>query len=345
MTHTLFIHGLKGGRLVDDTGALCWVGGRHVLGRGRSIALPLEWDDARQGSDDLRPDGPLERVDFVPGLLGRAMYGPWLNFGRRHWGERWHEFSYDWRRDNNETLQRLSDELHALADSVGPVDIVGHSMGGMLALAHMLSVGDAAIRRVVFAGVPFVGGVAYLGDMHLGAATGLNRRLLAPPVQLSFASVYSFFPLGRKRLLDQNGDAFELEMFDPDTWEREGLGVFAAPDGMAKMYRSHLERGLAAGARFRAHLQPRPSTRIRAKILVVTGHGRVTPTQVMRAGPRAVRGWDFQTASPVDGDGRVRATASTPPPPLDYEQCFTTAEHGDLLSDPVIQRRVAAFLE
>ncbi len=345
MIHTLFIHGLKGGRLVDASDALCWVGGRHALGRGRSIALPLTWDADRQGCDDLRPDGPLDRVDFVPGLLGRAMYGPWLSFGRRHWGERWHEFSYDWRRDNNETLRRLSRELHALADAVGPVDVVGHSMGGMLALAHLLAAGDAAIRRVVFAGVPFVGGVGYLADMHLGAATGLNRRLLAPPVQLSFASVYSFFPLRPKRLLDRNGEALELEMFDPDTWEREGLGVFAAPDERAKTFRVHLERSLAAGARFRALLESRPPTPIAAKMLVVTGHGRATPTQVVRAGPRAVRGWDFQTAAPVDGDGRVRATASTPPPPLEYDQCFTTAEHGDLLSDPVIQKRVAAFLD
>lgn len=344
MTHTLFIHGLKGGRLVDASGALCWLGGRHVLGRGRSIALPLTWDGEHQAHDDLRPDGPLDRVDVVPRLFGRAMYGPWMTFGRRHWGERWHEFSYDWRRDNNETLRRFSTELRALADMVGPVDVVGHSMGGLIALAHLLSAGDAAIRRVVFAGVPFVGGVGYLADMHLGAATGLNRRLLAPPVQISFASVYSFFPLGGKRLLDRNGDALELEMFDPDTWERHGFGVFGTPDGAAKTFRAHLERGLAAGARFRALLQPLPSTRIAAKIFVVTGHGRVTPTQVVRAGPQAVRGWDFRSAPPVDGDGRVRATASTPPSPLEYDQCFSTAEHGDLLSDPVIQRRVAAFL-
>jgi pimeloyl-ACP methyl ester carboxylesterase len=335
---------LKGGRLVDARGTLRWVGRRQVLGAGSPIALPLAWDGERQAGDALRADGPVDRVDVVPRVLGRAMYGPWLDFGRRRWGECWHEFAYDWRRDNNETLVHFTRTLTELAAAVGPIDVVAHSMGGLLTLAHLLTAGEAAIRRVVFVGVPFLGGVGYLSDMHLGAVTGLDRRLLAPAVQLSFTSVYAFFPLGGKRVLDRDGGEVDVDLFDPDAWTRHRLGVFAVPGADTPAVRAHLERALATGARFRRSLEPRASTRLRTPILVVTGRGHATPTQIVRGGPRAVRGWDFRSAPAVDGDGRVRAGASTPPAPLAYEQCFTTAEHGDMLSDPAVQRRVADFL-
>lgn len=346
MRPKLFIPGIKGSQLIDSDGSLRWVGCRQILGLGSSIGLPLIWEGERQQQDGLRPGCLIDRVSLVPGLIGKPVYGPWLRYARRQWGSAWHEFAYDWRRDNNETLRQFIDVVGKLARSTGDrVDVVAHSMGGLITLAHLLTVGAEHVARVVFVGVPFGGSIDYLRDLHEGVGTGLDRSLLFPRSQFSFPSVYTLFPLGSTTVFrDQMGAAVPVDLFSADDWLRLGLGIFAKSSARNEANQAFLERALARAKEFRLLLQLWHELERDVKMLVVTGHGRPTLAQVVRHGPRAVRGWDFRSAPSEDGDGRVLVSNSTPPPPIRFEQYLTTAKHGDILSNPEVQKIMAAFL-
>ena len=80
-------------------------------------------------------------------------------------------------------------------------------------------------QSVVFAGVPFTGGISFLPDLTTGEPIGLNRRILSPEILGSFPSVYSLFPLlsedlphERKGTIDGSGFLLGLHM------EEEQLG-------------------------------------------------------------------------------------------------------------------------
>ena len=122
--------------------------------------------------------------------------------------------------------RQFIDVVGKLARSTGDrVDVVAHSMGGLITLAHLLTVGAEHMARVVFVGVPFGGSIAYLRDLHEGVGTGLDRSLLFPRSQFSFPSVYTLFPLGSTNVFrDQMGAAVPVDLFSADDWLRLGLG-------------------------------------------------------------------------------------------------------------------------
>jgi hypothetical protein len=234
-------------------------------------------------------------------------------------------------------------------------------MGGLLVLAHLLAGGDRAIGRAVFVGVPFTGGIGFLPDLQNGAAVGLNRSLLSPAAQFSFPSVYTLFPDQEPAavergthghptaestvLVDRDGAPIAIDFFAADDWIREGLGIFAQPSERTAARREFLVHALARAARFRTWLAPVPGAAIATTLLTVTGRGHATLARAVKDGPRAIGGWDFASAPPADGDGRVQASGSLPPSPLVSAQLFSGAEHGALLNDRAVQDAIAAFLD
>jgi pimeloyl-ACP methyl ester carboxylesterase len=106
-------------------------------------------------------------------------------------------FVYDWRRN----LQELSDEFHEFCcktfpdDQYPQVQVVAHSMGGLLALGAMRRYPDKYRPGAVLVGVPFSTGIQYLQDLQLGYTTELGRcRQFQPSSQFTMASHWSFFP-------------------------------------------------------------------------------------------------------------------------------------------------------
>ena len=140
------------------------------------------------------------------------------------------------------------------------------------------------------------------------------------------------------------GAAVPVDLFSADDWLRLGLGIFAKSSARNEANQAFLERALARAKEFRMALQVQQDIQLDVKVLVVTGHSRPTLTQVVRSGPRAVRGWDFRSGPSGDGDGRVLASDSTPPFPVQFEQYLTTTRHGDMLSNPDVQQVIGAFL-
>eukprot|EP00978_Attheya_sp_CCMP212_P007301 scaffold16951_cov48-Attheya_sp.AAC.4 len=179
-------------------------------------------------------------------------------------------FAYDWRRP----LPELSEELHQFCCDTfpnQPVQIVAHSLGGLLTFGAMRQNPEKYKPGAVMVGVPFGTGIQYLQDMHKGYFTELNRcRQFLPPAQFTMSSHWSFFPMNRTELADtfvdvtnredlldkfvpdvssigkisaglqseavQGNPVVDLNFYDPDDWERHEFGIFDPT------YRQHLSK-------------------------------------------------------------------------------------------------------
>ena len=120
----------------------------------------------------------------MPALWSQNIYGPWLKAAQKM-TPHFSTFAYDWRRDNNESLERFIAELEAVRQRNGgkPARVVAHSMGGMMAYAALGQRPDL-FRCLVLAGAPLHGGIGFLEDLRAGKKDGLNSQL-AP---LNFSS-------------------------------------------------------------------------------------------------------------------------------------------------------------
>lgn len=99
-------------------------------------------------------------------------------------GFRVHRFDYmSVAATQEQTIGRLHARMRAVAPENGSVHLVGHSLGGLLALRACLDDGDLPKGRIVCLGSPLKGSVAArafanLGGRGGGALLGHNRALL-----------------------------------------------------------------------------------------------------------------------------------------------------------------------
>jgi len=196
-------------------------------------------------------------------------------------------FTYDWRR----SLPELCDELHTFCEETfpnQPVQILAHSLGGLMTFACMRKYPQKYEPGAVVVGVPFETGIQYLQDLHKGYYTELDRcRQFKPEAQFTMSSHWSFFPISKKRLEDRfvdvtntnvakfdadksgigisvplqpkpvAGENAYFDFYNPDDWERLQLGVFSPEydDKLTKSerdaYKSHMNVQMDAAKQWR----------------------------------------------------------------------------------------------
>ena len=299
--------------------------------------LPSQLESAGIADQALRRDfyGPILKTLEQFGGYARAQPGTPARQGER----RFYVLSYDWRQD---TL-RGAVELHRLIEAVRrdyadpglKVDIVAHSMGGLIARyylrfgtrdvldgePHQVAMdGTSRVRKLILLGTPNLGSVSSLHAFISGEPVVVGR--IAPHTLASFPSGYQLFPHPLNNwLLDQEGKPRHDELFDPQTWQRMGWSVFdperaADPDIALRQryFAVQLERARRMAWMLSA---PEPESPIRyilfgggchltpARLLVEAVNGRetvrLTPSEI--AAPRAGLNYEELMAEP--GDGRV----------------------------------------
>ena len=221
----IFIPGILGSRLVDDSGRVMWGERNSYLNFGELEITPSGPVRA------LKADGLVEKINVLGPFWAVHQYDGLLERLRKIGyvaGQTLFVFAYDWRRSNFDTALDFAafiQKTPALR-TAEKFDILAHSMGGLVAKIWMLNHGGATrVHKAIFMGTPFQGSMNVFGILSEGwgefvnyIAGGLQtvRR-----VALSFPSVYELLPTydGCCRLGDPNTHT-SLDVLNPATWQQ-----------------------------------------------------------------------------------------------------------------------------
>jgi len=150
----VIIPGIMGSGLARPDETRVWLNLRNAVGQyNLSLPFVLPLSESR---DDLRPGSLLGTEHRLPRMFGFTEYYDLLELleaagfepAKKTGGKGMvhHVFAFDWRRDLVESVRRLDETLEALADARGDrntrFNIVGHSMGGLIAKLQTVESAD-----------------------------------------------------------------------------------------------------------------------------------------------------------------------------------------------------------
>ncbi|MFM2288497.1 MAG: hypothetical protein RL684_1640 [Pseudomonadota bacterium] len=226
---------------------------------------------------------------------------------------------YDWRLDLGTLAAALAARVRAIA---GPVSIIAHSMGGLLARAALPALAGVPLERLVLLGVPQRGAFGAL--QALRGSYPVVRRLaaldaghdadsLASEVFASFPSLYQLLP---------DADWAGLDLHDVTRWPAQGPQPDAALLQQARGFLASL---------------PAPD----ARCFQVVGTGQRTVTGLGPGAGAAVGVDGFRYEIDSLGDGTVACTSAALPGVATWA---LHCEHSRLPRDARVGRALLALL-
>ncbi|HEY2928656.1 lipase/acyltransferase domain-containing protein [Piscinibacter sp.] len=251
----ILIPGVFGSRLRDRvSGKEVWPGSWPRILFSSYPELALEIDPQTQQPRESR----LEAYGIAEQALGRDFYRPILETLTRYGGysrgelgtsakrgeRRYYVFAYDWRQDNVRSARELHRLIEAVQRDYGDpalrVDIVAHSMGGLIARyylrfgtldvldgtpAQVTMEGAARVRKLILLGTPNLGSVSSLHAFLSGESVGLTR--ISPRTLATMPSGYQLFPHPLASwLVDIDGKPRDDDLFSPETWQRHRWSIY-----------------------------------------------------------------------------------------------------------------------
>ena len=253
----VLIHGALGSQLYDPvTGDEHWPGNLGDLAFSDYRSLRLEIDP-----DELVPLPSNLHISGVTASIGGAdFYGRILSTLTEYGGyqatrpgtratkgdKRYYVFLYDWRQDNVATVRSLDSFIEQIridyADPDLRVDIIAHSMGGMITRYYArygtLDVlddndfpvnqdGAQKIRRVILLGTPNLGSTGALETLIRGFKIGLG--VVPPEVTATFPSTYQVLPHAiTDWFVTMDGRPLDRDQFSADQfWKRFRYSVYS----------------------------------------------------------------------------------------------------------------------
>lgn len=351
----IVIPGVLGSRLRDrTTHENIWPGSAWNLLFGRQQRLALKFDPRTLEvlPDNLEPDGLFEEAlgqDFYGAILRTLEHSGGYEPGRPGTAvdpshRRYYVFAYDWRQDNSVTAVKLDALIEQIRrdyrDPALRVDIIAHSMGGLIARYYgrygttdaiagddfpLNLDGASKLRTVILLGTPNLGSVSSLQRFIEGATYGL--RTIPPEVLATMPSLYQLFPHPLNDwLVTAKAEVLDRDLFDARTWRDFGWSIFD-PKVSARLrsqgvdvaaFERYFEKHLERARRFVWALTvPQPDTPV--KLVVFGGDCTLTPARLVveqvhgksltRLSPDAIEfreaGIDYSALMLEPGDGLV----------------------------------------
>lgn len=256
----ILVPGITGTELVDSgTGKLAWGNGARLItprdGAYRLI-LPLPGQDARP---PLEPGKVLEKIRLGP-IVSQA-YGPIIEMLEVHGyqrgeldaprpGDGLFLFGYDWRRDNEETIRRLAEQLENLRTAWEmddlEIDLICQSNGGHIcrylvkygkatfaeaATGHIVPLDGVKVHELILVGTANGGSLRVLRELDRGRSyiPGVGRKML-PETLFTLPALYEDLPGpdAGPFFVDADGKPLEVDLYNAEDWQRYGWSIFGA---------------------------------------------------------------------------------------------------------------------
>lgn len=335
----LFIPGILGSELSDDSGKVIW-GNRNSLSNYPSLDVPpdsngkgLKASGLVSSINVLGPFWTIHQYDDLLGLLNDLGFED---------GKTLFRFPYDWRLSNFETAKRLEafvSRTPALRD--GNFDIVAHSMGGLVTRIWMAEHGGASkVHKVIYLGTPFLGSLNSLDTISNGWGSFANVVAGGLPtirrVTLSFPSIYEMFPTYPDCCREGTKEKFTpFDILDANNWKSGWLPDEYRAGGSRRQV---LIGGLASARRL-SSIIAKPPTVPEIKVT-----GDILDTKLWLYTPDRASGPDHWTFTSSRGDGTVPiwSAAATFKNLEGTDPSFV--EHSTIFADKYVRSRIAREL-
>jgi pimeloyl-ACP methyl ester carboxylesterase len=253
----VLIHGVLGSKLRDkSTHKDLWPGSlsRLFLSDYSDIAFDIDPDTLIPMSSNI------EAYAISEGAVGKDFYGKIVRtlgdaagYKLAKIGEpvdpkqkNYYIFHYDWRQDNALSARQLADFIDQIQidykNLALKVDIVAHSMGGLIARYYIrygrqdvldtndfdkkiTMYGGEKVRRVVLLGTPNLGSVKTLNLFITGVKIGLKH--IGTETIATWPSLYQLFPHPLNNwIVTSKGKPLDRDLFDVETWRRFQWSIF-----------------------------------------------------------------------------------------------------------------------
>ncbi len=264
----IFVPGMFGSVLEDsDSHKVIW--GNVSQGLIRELALPIDSTKMSENKDSVMPVKMVTAFTWLHGAIKKDVYlgarRMAVNAAGYTVNKDVFSLSYDWRRDLVEAAQHLGaliDEIKRKAgDDKLKVNIVCHSAGGLVVryyakygvedvldrdpIPQPTYAGAKNINKIIMLGTPNLGSLEAFQHIHEGLALPTIGRMTRD-ITFSMPSAYELMPFGNDPVfIDAKGNVLEIDIQDPQNWEKYGWSVFADANASEEL-RSKERRFLAA---------------------------------------------------------------------------------------------------
>lgn len=251
----IFIHGVLGSKLKHkETDVEGWFSSPWKLLLDDFTHLSLDIDPQTL---TVRPD-VYTAYDLAGEIIGKDFYGNIIRTLIEYGGythaqvgqkvdpteKHLYTFIYDWRQDNVLSARKLAEMVDQIRVDYGDpdlkVDIVAHSMGGLIARYYVRyggvdvtddnefpvnMYGGDRVRRIILLGTPNLGSVQMLNAFIGGIKLGLKR--IPPETLITMPSLYQLLPHPLNNwIVSANGKELDRDLFDVETWRRFQWVIF-----------------------------------------------------------------------------------------------------------------------
>ncbi len=366
-TPLVIIHGTMGSKLRHkETKEELWIGNLKKLAFSNYKELALEINPktlSNQPSD-------LEAFEILDSVSGMKIYEDLIHilteFGAYRLnaidqaplpGRNLYIFNYDWRQDNVKSAQQLSQFIDAILSKHPEhekVDVVAHSMGGLITRYYMrygdkdVLDGDIfaakteanKIRHAIFLGTPNLGSVLTINRF----INGFNFNLRTIPIEVlaSMPSVYQLLPYGQQAwLYDTQGQPIPLDAYDPKTWQDNQWAVYDPKVQAAiRAERESIEQGDAAVATLMAFFN-RQLERARRFAWALSVELSEQQHEFIVFGGDCHMTTNKLVIENIDGQQMIRykpQQITDPEPQIDYRQLMLTPGDGQVTKASLLAR-------
>ncbi len=258
-TIVVFVPGYKGSLLnTKNSHNNVWINLEEILFGSSNLALNTSKYTSIE-EVEYEQVGILEEISIIPPIIYYNVYGECIEALRGRLSDRYEvkSFSYDWRLGADANGEKLLEFIKSVrSESLRPIKIITHSMGGLVSTMALRSEnmiaqnGVPLVDSIIYLGSPFQGVMESFRDMQYETAPILtNKHLLDRKAYSSFESAFDLMP-DTGGSFDPEGEIPNMEIiYNLEKWDSNSWGLFGFredelfnPEGIRKYVEYNLER-------------------------------------------------------------------------------------------------------